>query len=151
MPGACAQAVDPVLIGKVRAKQYYSNDAERSRNMGMLLHGDGSFAGQGVVYETLDMSALPDYTVGGCIHLVVNNQVCVRRASGSERCLCGNQAYRAILHLFRVAGITWMPTACGRTALSCSACPCACQCGSAMPFAKIETAWMFRMQGLRMS
>lgn len=69
------QAVDPVLVGKVRAKQYYSDDHDRTRNLGILLHGDGSFSGQGVVYETLDMSALPDYTVGGVIHIVVNNQV----------------------------------------------------------------------------
>ncbi len=73
--GSCLQAVDPVLVGKVRAKQYYSDDHNRSRNLGVLLHGDGSFSGQGVVYETLDMSALQDYTVGGVIHLVVNNQV----------------------------------------------------------------------------
>lgn len=70
------QAVDPIVLGKVRAKQYYSEDGERTRNMGILMHGDGSFAGQGVVYETLDMSALPDYTVGGTIHVIVNNQVC---------------------------------------------------------------------------
>ena len=69
------QAVDPIVLGKVRAKQYYSEDGERSKNMGILMHGDGSFAGQGVVYETLDMSALPDYTVGGTIHVIVNNQV----------------------------------------------------------------------------
>ena len=69
------QAVDPIVLGKVRAKQYYSEDGERSRNMAILMHGDGSFAGQGVVYETLDMSALPDYTVGGTIHVIVNNQV----------------------------------------------------------------------------
>ena len=68
------EAVDPVVLGKVRAKQYYSDDHERTHNMGILLHGDGSFAGQGVVYETLDMSGLPDYTVGGTIHIVVNNQ-----------------------------------------------------------------------------
>ncbi len=43
--------------------------------MAILLHGDGAFSGQGIVYETLDMSGLPDYTVGGTIHLVVNNQV----------------------------------------------------------------------------
>ena len=67
-----------MLVGKVRAKQYYSDDADRGRNLGVLLHGDGAFAGQGVVYETLDMSALPDYTVGGCIHLIVNNQVRAR-------------------------------------------------------------------------
>lgn len=63
---------------QVRAKQYYSDDAARDKTMGILLHGDGSFAGQGVVYETLDMSALPDYTVGGTVHIVVNNQVSAR-------------------------------------------------------------------------
>ena len=70
------QAVDPIVLGKVRAKQYYGEDAVRDKNMGILMHGDGSFAGQGVVYETLDMNALPDYTVGGTIHVIVNNQVC---------------------------------------------------------------------------
>ena len=73
-----------VLCGaglQVRAKQYYSDDKERIKNLGILLHGDGSFSGQGVVYETLDMSALPDYTVGGTIHIVVNNQVCGRPPS----------------------------------------------------------------------
>ena len=68
------QAVDPVVLGKVRAKQYYSDDAERSQTMGILLHGDGSFAGQGVVYETLDMSQLPEYETGGTVHIIVNNQ-----------------------------------------------------------------------------
>lgn len=69
------EAVDPVVLGKVRAKQYYADDHERARSLPILLHGDGSFSGQGVVYESLDMSGLPDYTVGGCIHIVVNNQV----------------------------------------------------------------------------
>ncbi|KAJ8636897.1 hypothetical protein MRB53_011164 [Persea americana] len=69
------EAVDPVVVGKTRAKQYYSNDVERTKNMGVLIHGDGSFAGQGVVYETLHLSALPNYTTGGTIHIVVNNQV----------------------------------------------------------------------------
>lgn len=77
--------MDPVLVGKVRAKQYYSDDHDRGKNLGLVLHGDGSFAGQGVVYETLDMSALPDYTVGGCIHIVVNNQV---RCPAQLICLC---------------------------------------------------------------
>jgi 2-oxoglutarate dehydrogenase E1 component len=67
--------VDPVVVGKTRAKQYYSNDSDRTKNMGILIHGDGSFAGQGVVYETLHLSALPNYTTGGTIHIVVNNQV----------------------------------------------------------------------------
>eukprot|EP01018_Ginkgo_biloba_P020671 Gb_03657 [translate_table: standard] len=69
------EAVDPVVVGKTRAKQYYSNDKERKKNLGVLIHGDGSFAGQGVVYETLHLSALPNYTTGGTIHIVVNNQV----------------------------------------------------------------------------
>ncbi|KAM1370992.1 hypothetical protein ACFX2F_041393 [Malus domestica] len=69
------EAVDPVVVGKTRAKQFYSNDVDRTKNMGVLIHGDGSFAGQGVVYETLHLSALPNYTTGGTIHIVVNNQV----------------------------------------------------------------------------
>ncbi|PRW57990.1 2-oxoglutarate mitochondrial-like isoform B [Chlorella sorokiniana] len=71
------EAVNTVAMGKVRAKQYYSDDQSRTANMPILLHGDGAFAGQGIgiVYEALDMSQLPEYTVGGTIHLVVNNQV----------------------------------------------------------------------------
>ena len=77
-----------MLVGKVRAKQYYSDDHDRSRNLGLLLHGDGSFSGQGVVYETLDMSALQDYTVGGVIHIVVNNQVHIFLQPGLDLLLC---------------------------------------------------------------
>ncbi|GFY83622.1 2-oxoglutarate dehydrogenase, E1 component [Actinidia rufa] len=69
------EAVDPLVVGKTRAKQYYSHDTDRTKNMGVLIHGDGSFAGQGVVYETLHLSALPNYTTGGTIHFVINNQV----------------------------------------------------------------------------
>ncbi|KAL1295658.1 hypothetical protein HN51_056512 [Arachis hypogaea] len=69
------EAVNPVVVGKTRAKQYFSNDVDRKKNMGVLIHGDGSFAGQGVVYETLHLSALPNYTTGGTIHIVLNNQV----------------------------------------------------------------------------
>ncbi|XP_078181227.1 uncharacterized protein LOC144574989 [Carex rostrata] len=69
------EAVDPVVIGKTRAKQYYANDTNRTKVLGVLIHGDGSFAGQGVVYETLHLSALENYTTGGTIHIVVNNQV----------------------------------------------------------------------------
>lgn len=69
------EAVNPVVLGKTRAKQYFKNDPDRSKNMGILIHGDGSFAGQGVVYETFHLSALPNYTTGGTIHIVFNNQV----------------------------------------------------------------------------
>eukprot|EP00210_Caulerpa_lentillifera_P004773 g4557.t1 len=69
------EAVDPVVMGKTRAKQFYSGDHERTRHLPILLHGDGSFSGQGIVYETFHMSDLPDYTVGGTLHIVLNNQI----------------------------------------------------------------------------
>jgi len=69
------EAVNPLVEGKTRAKQYLSGDHERVRNVPILLHGDGSFSGQGVVYETMHMQELPQYTTGGTIHIVVNNQV----------------------------------------------------------------------------
>ena len=64
-----------MVLGKVRAKQYYSEDTARKGTLGVLLHGDGAFSGQGVVYETLDMSQLPEYETGGSVHIIVNNQV----------------------------------------------------------------------------
>eukprot|EP00741_Cyanophora_paradoxa_P015699 tig00020904_g15156.t1 len=69
------EAVDPVVIGKARAKQHFRKDAERAKTMAVLLHGDAAFAGQGVVAETLELSDLVDYTTGGTIHIVVNNQI----------------------------------------------------------------------------
>ena len=69
------EAVNTVCMGKVRAKQYYSEDTLGTKNLPILMHGDGAFAGQGIVYETLDMSGLPDYAVGGTVHVIVNNQV----------------------------------------------------------------------------
>mmetsp|Transcript_4401 Transcript_4401/g.7747 ORF Transcript_4401/g.7747 Transcript_4401/m.7747 type:complete len:1040 (-) Transcript_4401:23-3142(-) len=69
------EAVDPVVIGKTRAKQYYDNDANGTQSMPVLIHGDAAFCGQGVVYETMHMSALPEYKTGGCVHVIVNNQI----------------------------------------------------------------------------
>lgn len=71
------EAVNPVAIGKCRAKQYLSgNKAEdKLKHMPVLLHGDAAFAGQGIVYETLQMSKVNDFAVGGTIHVIVNNQV----------------------------------------------------------------------------
>eukprot|EP00250_Pteridium_aquilinum_P034625 c7842_g1_i1 orf=180-3287(+) len=79
------EAVNPVVVGKTRAKQYYTKDKDRKKIMGVLLHGDGSFSGQGVVYETLHLSDLPNYTTGGTIHLVVNNQVAFTTDPKSSR------------------------------------------------------------------
>ncbi len=70
------EAVDPVVIGKVRARQDCAGDTTtRHSVMGILMHGDAAFAGQGLVYETLAMSQLIGYRTGGTIHLVVNNQI----------------------------------------------------------------------------
>ena len=67
--------VAPVVIGRVRAKQDRYGDTERRRVLGIVIHGDAAFAGQGVVQETLNMSELPGYTVGGTLHIVFNNQI----------------------------------------------------------------------------
>ena len=70
------EAVDPVVVGKVRARQDMAGDTQRRRSvMGILMHGDAAFAGQGLVYETLAMSKLIGYRTGGTIHVVVNNQI----------------------------------------------------------------------------
>ena len=70
-----AVACDPVVQGKTRAEQYYRNDKNGDHVMSMLIHGDAAFAGQGVVYETIHLSDLLDYSTHGTIHVVVNNQV----------------------------------------------------------------------------
>ncbi len=69
------EAVDPVVLGKARAKQDQRNDSERSQVMAILMHGDAAFAGQGLVAESLDLSDLSGYRIGGTIHFVVNNQI----------------------------------------------------------------------------
>lgn len=70
------EVVDPVVVGKVRARQDMAGDTKGRRSvMGILLHGDAAFAGQGVVYETLAMSQLIGYRTGGTVHVVVNNQI----------------------------------------------------------------------------
>ncbi|CAH1129483.1 unnamed protein product [Ceutorhynchus assimilis] len=69
------ETVDPVVEGKTRAEQFYRGDGEGKKVMSMLLHGDAAFAGQGVVFETIGLSELPDYTTHGTVHIVVNNQI----------------------------------------------------------------------------
>lgn len=69
------EAVDPVVVGKVRAKQNRLKDDTRDKVMGILLHGDAAFAGQGLVAETLCMSELRGYKTGGTLHIIVNNQI----------------------------------------------------------------------------
>jgi len=69
------EAIDPVVEGIVRAKQSYLGDTERRRVVPILMHGDASFTGQGLVYETLALSELRAFTTGGTIHIIVDNQI----------------------------------------------------------------------------
>jgi len=69
------EAVNPVVLGKVRAKQDQLNDTDRTAVMGILLHGDAAFAGQGVVAEGFGLSGLKGHKTGGTMHIVVNNQI----------------------------------------------------------------------------
>ena len=69
------EAVNPVVLGQTRAKQYFHKDKLRKQVIPVLLHGDASFAGQGVVAECFAMSGLPGHNTGGTIHIIVNNQI----------------------------------------------------------------------------
>jgi len=69
------EAVDPVVLGRVRAIQTMAGDDEHGRSMPVLLHGDAAFAGQGIVAECFGFSGVTGYSTGGTIHFVVNNQV----------------------------------------------------------------------------
>jgi 2-oxoglutarate dehydrogenase E1 component len=69
------EAVNPVVLGKVRAKQRQRGDTERNEVVGLLIHGDAAVAGQGVVAETCVMSELKGYRTGGTVHFVINNQI----------------------------------------------------------------------------
>ena len=69
------EAVNPVVLGQVRAKQFFHNDPSRKSVIPVLIHGDAAFAGQGVVAECFAMSGLPGHNIGGTIHVIVNNQI----------------------------------------------------------------------------
>lgn len=70
------EAVDPVVLGKVRAQQVIRDDlADHNQVLPVLLHGDAAFAGQGIVWECLGFSGIRGYNTGGCIHFIVNNQI----------------------------------------------------------------------------
>jgi 2-oxoglutarate dehydrogenase E1 component len=69
------EAVDPVVLGKVRGVQVLRGDVDGSEVLPVLLHGDAAFAGQGIVAECFGFSGLPGYATGGTLHFVINNQV----------------------------------------------------------------------------
>ena len=69
------EAVNPVVLGKVRAKQDQMRDDARSKVLSILLHGDAAFAGQGIIAECFGLSGLRGHKTGGTIHIIVNNQI----------------------------------------------------------------------------
>jgi 2-oxoglutarate dehydrogenase E1 component len=69
------EAVDPLVIGYTRGQIDDEYNGELKKGMAILIHGDAAVAGQGIVYEVIQMSGLPGYTTGGTIHFVINNQV----------------------------------------------------------------------------
>jgi 2-oxoglutarate dehydrogenase E1 component len=70
------EAVNPVVLGKVRAQQAIREDlAAHEQVLPVLLHGDAAFAGQGIVWECLGFSGVAGYNTGGCIHFIINNQI----------------------------------------------------------------------------
>ncbi|KYM89669.1 2-oxoglutarate dehydrogenase, mitochondrial [Atta colombica] len=85
------EAIDPVIVGRVRAEQVEKGDSKHGvKTMAILVHGDAAFSGQGVVYETIHLTNLPEYTTGGVMHIVINNQIGFttdpRYSRSSEHC-----------------------------------------------------------------
>eukprot|EP01134_Creolimax_fragrantissima_P007928 CFRG7928T1 len=68
------EAADPVVLGKVRAEQFYG-DNDTNKVIPFILHGDAAFSGQGIIYECFNLGGLTNYSVGGTIHVVCNNQI----------------------------------------------------------------------------
>lgn len=69
------EAVDPVVEGVVAALQHQADSGKEHSCLAILVHGDAAFSGQGVVYETLQLSQIPGYSTGGTLHIVVNNHI----------------------------------------------------------------------------
>ena len=69
------EAINPVLMGRVRARQERLNDKEGRKCLGIIMHGDAAFAGQGVAAESLNFAGLPGFDVGGTVHIVINNLI----------------------------------------------------------------------------
>jgi 2-oxoglutarate dehydrogenase E1 component len=100
------EAVDPVVVGRVRAKQRRRNDEGRQKVLGILIHGDAAFSGQGLVPETLNLSELRGYRTGGTLHIVVNNQIGFTTSPASSRSTpyCTDIAKEVLLPIFHVNG-----------------------------------------------
>ena len=100
------EAVNPVVEGRVRAKQRRFQDKDRKLGIPILIHGDAAFAGQGLVAETLNLSQLRGYRTGGTVHIVVNNQIGFTTAPTDSRSTryCTDVAKMIEVPIFHVNG-----------------------------------------------
>jgi 2-oxoglutarate dehydrogenase E1 component len=98
--------VNPVALGRLRAKQDRNGDIERRKSCVILVHGDAAFAGEGVIQETLNLSELPGYQTGGTVHIVVNNQIgFTTSASEARSCTYATDVARMLqIPIFHVNG-----------------------------------------------
>jgi len=98
--------VNPVAIGRMRAKQDRAGDEKRERGMVLLIHGDAAFAGEGIIQETLNLSGLAPYHVGGTLHIVVNNQIAFTTSpnEATSSTYCTDVARMLQIPIFHVNG-----------------------------------------------
>ncbi len=100
------EAVDPVVVGRTKAKQVQAGDEEGKEVVPVILHGDAAFAGQGIVAETLNLSQLRGYSTGGTFHLIVNNQIGFTTTPSEARSTlyCSDVAKMIQVPIFHVNG-----------------------------------------------
>ncbi|MDH3690188.1 MAG: 2-oxoglutarate dehydrogenase E1 component [Gammaproteobacteria bacterium] len=100
------EAIIPVALGKTRAKQGQRQDATRRRVLGLMMHTDAAFIGQGIVSETFQLSLLPGYNTGGSIHVIVNNQIgfTTTAAEGRSSTYCSDSGKVVQTPVFHVNG-----------------------------------------------
>ncbi|MFT5326534.1 MAG: 2-oxoglutarate dehydrogenase E1 component [Planctomycetaceae bacterium] len=98
--------VNPVALGRIRGKQDHVGDYERRKSMGILIHGDAAFAGEGLAQETLNLSELSGYRTGGTLHIIVNNQIgFTTSASEGRSCTYATDVARMLqIPIFHVNG-----------------------------------------------
>jgi 2-oxoglutarate dehydrogenase E1 component len=98
--------VNPVAMGRIRAKQDRIGDKDRRRGMCLLVHGDAAFAGEGVVQESLNLSFLHSYASGGTLHVILNNQLGFTTSPSESRSsmYCSDVAKMLPVPIFHVNG-----------------------------------------------
>jgi 2-oxoglutarate dehydrogenase E1 component len=100
------EAVNPVVVGRAKAKQVRAGDTEGETILPVLLHGDAAFAGQGIVAETLNLSQLRGYSTGGTLHIIINNQIgfTTTPAEARSTLYCSDVAKMIQVPIFHVNG-----------------------------------------------